>query len=319
MAKPTVYVSRLLVAPVMAAIRERLHLALEPDISPPSRETLVQGLRNAQAIITTLTERIDETLLRGAPRLKVIANHAVGYNNIDLQAAKTRGVIVTNTPDVLTDATADLTWALLLAAARRVTEGHRLVQTGAWTGWEPTQLLGAEVSGRTLGLIGMGRIGQAVARRAAGFGMTVLYASHKSVPSPDPMKPWQQVTLETLLRQADFISLHVPLTADTRHLIGEQAFSLMRPTAILLNTSRGPVVDEAALVAALKAARLAGAGLDVYEDEPRVHPGLLALPQVVTLPHLGSATLGARVRMGLLCLENVLAVLEGRPAPNRVT
>ncbi len=251
--------------------------------------------------------------------MKVIANHAVGHNNIDLQAAKARGVIVTNTPDVLTDATADLTWALLLAAARRVTEGHRLVQTGAWTGWEPTQLLGTEVSGKTLGLIGMGRIGQAVARRAAGFGMTVLYASHKSVPSPDPVKPWQQVTLETLLRQADFISLHVPLTADTRHLIGEQAFSLMRPTAILLNTSRGPVVDEAALVAALKTARLAGAGLDVYEDEPLVHPGLLALPQVVTLPHLGSATQGTRVRMGLLCVENVLAVLEGRPAPNRVT
>ncbi len=319
MAKPTLYVSRLLVAPVMAAIRERFHLALEPDIAPPSRKTLSQGLRNAQAIITTLTEHIDETLLRGAPRLQVIANHAVGHNNIDLQAAKARGVIVTNTPDVLTDATADLTWALLLAAARRVTEGHRLVQTGAWTGWEPTQLLGTEVSGKTLGLIGMGRIGQAVARRAAGFGMTVLYASHKSVPSPDPVKPWQQVALETLLRQADFISLHVPLTAATRHLIGEQAFSLMRPTAILLNTSRGPVVDEAALVAALKTARLAGAGLDVYEDEPLVHPGLLALPQVVTLPHLGSATQGTRVRMGLLWVENVLAVLEGRPAPNRVT
>ncbi|MBM4132846.1 MAG: D-glycerate dehydrogenase [Nitrospira sp.] len=318
MAKPSVYVSRLLVAPVMAAIRERFHLTLEPDIAPPSRETLAQGLRNAQAIITTLTEQIDETLLRGAPRLQVIANHAVGHNNIDLQAAKARGVIVTNTPDVLTDATADLTWALLLAAARRVTEGHRLVQTGAWTGWEPTQLLGAEVSGQTLGVIGMGRIGQAVARRAVGFGMTVLYASHKSVPSPDPTKPWQQVTLETLLRQADFISLHVPLTADTRHLIGEQAFSLMRPTAILLNTSRGPVVDEAALVAALNAARLAGAGLDVYEDEPLLHQGLLALPQVVTLPHLGSATLGTRVRMGQLCVENVQAVLDGRPVLNRV-
>lgn len=318
MAKPTLYVSRLLAAPVMAAIRARFRLALEPDAMPPSRDTLLKGLHEAEAIIATLTEQLDEPLLQAAPRLKVIANHAVGYNNIDLRAAKARGLIVTNTPDVLTDATADLTWALLLATARRVTEGHRLVQTGAWTGWEPTQLLGAEVTGQTLGVIGMGRIGEAVARRAMGFGMTVLYTSHKSVSSPDPMKPWQQVTLEALLRQSDFISLHVPLTADTHHLIGEQAFSLMRPTAILLNTSRGPVVDEAALVAALKAGNLAGAGLDVYEDEPRVHPGLLTLPHVVTLPHLGSATLGTRVRMGLLCVENVLAVLEGRPAPNRV-
>nr|MBI3611729.1 D-glycerate dehydrogenase [Nitrospirota bacterium] len=319
MVKPTLYVSRLLAAPVMSAIRERFHLTVEPDIAPPSRETLAQGLWDAQAVILTLTEQIDETLLREAPLLKVIANHAVGYNNIDLQAAKARGVIVTNTPDVLTDATADLTWALLLATARRVIEGHQLVRSGSWTGWEPTQLLGAEVSGKTLGIIGMGRIGLAVARRAMGFGMTILYASHKSVPSPDPIKPWQQVTLAKLLQQSDFTSLHVPLTADTYHLIGEKAFSLMRPTAILLNTSRGPVVDEAALVAALTAGNLAGAGLDVYEEEPKVHPGLLELPQVVTLPHLGSATLGTRVRMGLLCVENVLAVLEGRPAPNRIT
>ncbi|MDE3226297.1 MAG: D-glycerate dehydrogenase [Nitrospirota bacterium] len=318
MAKPAIYVARLLVAPVMAAIHERFELTLEPNASPPARDTLAQGLRRAEAIIPTLTERIDATLLQEAPRLKVIANHAVGYNNIDLPAATARGIVVTNTPDVLTDATADLTWALLLAVARRITEGYRLVQTGAWTGWEPTQLLGADVSGQTLGIVGMGRIGQAVARRAMGFGMTVLYASRTSVPSPDSMAPWRQVTLETLLRQSDFISLHVPLTPDTHHLIGGKAFSLMRPAAILLNTSRGPVVDEAALAAALNDGRLAGAGLDVYEEEPKIHPGLLALPQVVTLPHLGSATLNTRVRMGVLCVENVLAVLEGRPAPNRV-
>lgn len=318
MAKPAIYVTRLLVAPVMAAIHERFELTLEPNASPPARGTLAQGLRCADAIIPTLTEQIDATLLQETPRLKVIANHAVGYNNIDLQAATARGIVVTNTPDVLTNATADLTLALLLAVARRIIEGHRLVQTGAWTGWEPTQLLGAEVSGQTLGIVGMGRIGQAVARRAMGFGMTVLYASRTSVPSPDSMTPWRQVTLETLLRQSDFISLHVPLTPDTHHLIGKKAFSLMRPTAILLNTSRGPVVDEAALAAALKDGRLAGAGLDVYEEEPKIHPGLLDLPQVVTLPHLGSATLDTRVRMGMMCVENVLAVLEGRPAPNRV-
>lgn len=318
MAKPALYVTRLLAAPVMAAIHARFELTLEPNASPPARDTLAQGLQHADALISTLTEQIDATLLEAAPRLKVIANHAVGYNNIDLQAANARGIVVTNTPDVLTDATADLTWALLLAVARRITEGHRLVQTGTWTGWEPTQLLGAEVSGQTLGIVGMGRIGQAVARRAMGFGMTVLYASRTSVPSPDPMKPWRHVTLETLLRQSDFVSLHVPLTQDTHHLIGGKAFSSMRPTAILLNTSRGPVVDEAALAAALTDGRLAGAGLDVYEEEPKVYPGLLALPQVVTLPHLGSATLNTRVRMGMLCVENVLTVLEGRPAPNRI-
>ncbi|MFM8551480.1 MAG: 2-hydroxyacid dehydrogenase, partial [Nitrospiraceae bacterium] len=229
-----------------------------------------------------------------------------------------RSIIVTNTPDVLTDATADLTWALLLATARRLTEGHQLIQAGDWTGWDPTQLLGADVTGQTLGIIGMGRIGQAVARRAAGFDMTILYASRTSVPPPDSLRPWQPVAIDTLLRESDFITLHVPLTQDTHHLSGETALRLMRPSAVLINTSRGPIVDEAALVAALSAGRLAGAGLDVYEEEPKVHPGLLALPQVTTLPHLGSATLGTRVRMGMLCVDNVLAALEGRQAPNRV-
>lgn len=318
MTKPTVYVTRRLAEPVMAAITARFRLSMEPGTSPPSRRQLSQGLRDADAVICTLTERMDDALLQSAPHLKVIANHAVGHNNVDLQAAQARGIVVTNTPDVLTDATADLTWALLLAVARRVTEGHHLVRRGDWTGWEPTQLLGAEVSGQALGIVGMGRIGQAVARRAMGFGMTLLYTSRTSVPPPDPRWPWRHVTLETLLQESDFVSLHVPLTADTHHLIGADALRLMRPTAFLINTSRGPVVDEAALAAAIQEGRLAGAGLDVYEDEPTVHPGLLALPRVITLPHLGSATLGTRVRMGMLCVENVLAVLEGRSAPNRV-
>lgn len=318
MSKPLLCLSRLLAEPVMAAITARFRLSMEPGTSPPSRRQLSQGLRDADAVICTLTERMDDALLQSAPHLKVIANHAVGYNNVDLQAAKARGIVVTNTPDVLTDATADLTWALLLAVARRVTEGHHLVRRGDWTGWEPTQLLGAEVSGQVLGIVGMGRIGQAVARRAMGFGMTLLYASRTSVPPPDPRWPWRHVTLETLLQESDFVSLHVPLTADTHRLIGTDALRLMRPTAFLINTSRGPVVDEAALAAAIQEGRLAGAGLDVYEDEPTVHPTLLALPQVITLPHLGSATLGTRVRMGMLCVENVRAVLEGRSAPNRV-
>lgn len=318
LAKPILYVSRLLPDPIMEEIRRRFHLAAEPDSRPPAPEALARWLTEAEAAICTLTESIGPDLLARAPRLKVIANYAVGYNNIDLEAARARGIVVTNTPDVLTEATADLTWALLLAAARRLAEGHALVQLGGWTGWEPRQLLGAEVSGQTLGIVGMGRIGQAVARRAAGFNMPVLYCRRTPDRPVDFPPAWQQVGIEELLSRADFISLHLPLTAETRHCIGAKALRLVRPSAFLINTSRGPVVDEAALAAAIKEGRLAGAGLDVYEEEPRVHPDLLGLPQVVTLPHLGSATFKTRLAMGQVCLENVLAVLEGRPAPNRV-
>jgi glyoxylate reductase len=256
-------------------------------------------------------------MLSKASHLRVIANYAVGYNNIDLDAARTHNIIVTNTPDILTESTADLTWALLLATARRVPEGHSLVQHGAWTGWEPRQLLGADVFGRTLGIIGMGRIGQAVARRAAGFKMPVLY--HNRTPKDFPDHPsWKSVALNDVLSQADFLTLHVPLTADTRHLIARRELQLMRPTAYLINVARGSVIDEAALVEAIQEGRLAGAGLDVYEHEPAIHPGLLSLSNVVTLPHLGSATHATRIRMGMVCLENVVAVLEGQQALNRI-
>ncbi len=300
----------------MADLAARFSLTATPTSSPPATDALVAGLAHAEAMICTLTERIDADVLRRAPHLRVVANYAVGYNNIDLEAAKAGGVIVTNTPDILTETTADLTWALLLATARRVAEGHALVQTGQWTGWEPTQLLGTEVHGKTLGIIGMGRIGHAVARRASGFSMPVLYC--RRTPSVLEDVSWRRVPFEDLLTQADFISLHVPLTPDTHHLLGKAEFSRMRPTAYLINTSRGAVVDEAALAAALHEGCLAGAGLDVYEQEPVLHPGLRTLKQVVTLPHLGSATLITRVRMGQTCLANIVAVLEGRPAPNRV-
>jgi glyoxylate reductase len=302
----------------MAILTDRFRLTGQPNTNSPGREEIKEGLREAQAAICTLTERIDREILNAAPNLRVIANCAVGYNNIDIEAAKANGIVVTNTPEVLTEATADLTWALLLAVARRVSEGHWLVQQGAWTGWEPTQLLGAEVYGKTLGIIGMGRIGQAVARRALGFQMPVLYCSRRTVTPPAQGQTWQRVSLEELLSRSDFISLHVSLTPETHHLIGAPELRLMRPTAYLINTSRGPVIDEAALVEAIREGRLAGAGLDVYEQEPALHPGLRSLTQVVTLPHLGSATLDTRVRMGLVCVENVQAVLEGRPAPNRV-
>ncbi|MFQ5991229.1 MAG: 2-hydroxyacid dehydrogenase [Nitrospiraceae bacterium] len=318
MPRPTVYVARLLPEPVMSVIRERFLLAVEPDPQPPARPTLLHGMREASAVICTLTERIDQEALNAAPSLRVIANYAVGYNNIAVEAARTRSIVVTNTPDVLTETTADLTWALLLAAARRVPEGDALVRAGAWPGWEATQLLGSDVHGKTLGLIGMGRIGKAVARRAAGFQMSVLYWSRSPLAPSSRDPQWREASFEELLSQSDFVSVHVPLTGETEHLLGASALRLMRRTAYLINTSRGPVVDEDALVTAIQEGRLAGAGLDVYEHEPDVTPALRALPQVVLLPHLGSATLRTRIDMGMMCVENITAVLEGRPAPNEV-
>ena len=318
MSKPTVYVTRQLPEPVMTALTQRFRLTRLPETAPPTRETILDGIRDADAVICTLAEQIDASVLAEASHLRIIANYAVGYNNVDLEAAYAKHIVVTNTPDILTESTADLTWALLLATARRVTEGHDLVRQGSWTGWEPRQLLGTDVFGRTLGIIGMGRIGQAVARRAAGFNMNVLYYNRTAKDFPG-QPSWKRVTLGEVLAQADYLTLHVPLTPDTHHLIGSRELRLVRPTAFLINVSRGAVVDEAALVAALQEGRLAGAGLDVYEHEPLVHAGLLALRQVVTLPHLGSATHATRIRMGMVCVENICAVMEGRPAPNRVS
>jgi glyoxylate reductase len=312
------YLTRPFPDPVMAIIQERFQLTVSPADHPPSAAEILAGVRDAQAAICTLNERMDAGVLSAAPSLRVIANYAVGYNNIDVEAAKARGIIVTNTPDVLTNATADLTWALILAVARRVVEGDQLVRQHQWTGWSPTQMLGVDLAGKTLGIIGMGRIGQAVARRAAGFEMNVLYSTRSERPLQLPNPAWQRVSFEELLRRSDFLSPHIPLAPDTHHLINDAALRLMKPTAFLINAARGPVVDEAALVQALQEHRLAGAGLDVYEKEPELHPGLRELSQVVLLPHLGSATTETRIRMGLMCVENVLAVLEGKPAPNRV-
>jgi glyoxylate reductase len=317
MNRPSLYITRLLPQPVLDAIPQQYRLLTTPSNDPPTETGLQQGFAEADAVICTLSDRIDASLLSCTTRLKIIANYAVGYNNIDLAAAAQRGIIVSNTPDVLTESTADLTWALLLAVARRVVEGDQWVRAGTWPGWRPTQMLGAEVSGKTLGIIGMGRIGQAVARRAAGFGMPVIYAGRQFTSTP-PSTVWIQRSLPDVLAESDFLSLHVPLTDGTHHLIGQQELATMKPTAFLINTSRGPVLDEAALVSALKAGLLAGAGLDVYEQEPKIAGDLRSLPNVVLLPHLGSATLETRVRMGLVCLKNVAAVLDGGPAPNRV-
>lgn len=317
MDRPTLFITRLLPQPVMEAIPSHYQV-LAPSIDQASTEAeLRRGFSEADAVVCTLADRIDASLLSSATTLKIVANYAVGYNNIDLSAAAQRDIVVTNTPDVLTDATADLTWALLLAVARRVAEADAWIRTGTWAGWTPTQILGADITGKTLGIVGMGRIGQAVARRATGFGMSVLYAGRHAVSNP-PGVSWTWQPLDTVLTHSDYLSLHVPLTDSTRHLIGQPELARMKPTAFLINTARGPVIDESALLSALQARTIAGAGLDVYEHEPSVPPALRSLPNVVLLPHLGSATLETRVRMGRICLDNIAAVLEGRSAPNRV-
>jgi glyoxylate reductase len=300
----------------MALLQARVDLTCNPHDRALTRDELLRLIRGRHGIIAMLTDRIDAEVLDAAPGLKVVANYAVGYNNVDVASARARDIAVTNTPGVLTDATADLTWALILAVTRRLGEGDRLVRAGGWTGWAPTQLLGMELRDAVLGIVGMGRIGRAVASRARAFGMRVIYTARRPGPDVDP--DWRPVALNELLTAADVVSLHVPLTDATRHLIGAAQFAAMKPSAYLINTSRGPVVDEAALVVALEAGRIAGAGLDVYEREPALQAGLSACENALLLPHLGSATVATRERMGAMVVENVLAVLEGRRPPNPI-
>jgi glyoxylate reductase len=282
-----------------------------PEQGHWDRARLLAEVPGADGLIALLVDPVDAELLAAAPGLRVVANFAVGFDNVEVAAASARGVVVTNTPDVLTDATADFAFALLLAAARRVVEGDALVRSGRWTGWAPGQLLGAEVAGRTLGLIGLGRIGQAVARRARGFDLRVLHTGPRPVAAAEALGA-ERVPLPALLAESDFVSLHCPLTDETRGLIDAAALAQMKPGAILVNTARGACVDEAALAAALGAGHLGGAGLDVFAAEPLVHPDVLASPRVVLAPHAGSATTTARRRMGEICATAVRAVLEGR-------
>jgi glyoxylate reductase len=274
-------------------------------------------------LLCLLTDQIDAALLeagvRGSPPLRLVANMAVGYNNIDVEAARRLGVLVTNTPGVLTEATADLTFALLLAVARRIPEADRFTRAGRFSGWQPMLLLGAELPGKTLGIIGMGRIGQAVARRAQGFGLSILYTSRQPLPpEATPSLNARFAPLEEVLRQSDFLSLHVPYTPQTHHLLNAETLALMKPEAYLINTARGAIVDEAALVAALQTGRLRGAALDVFEDEPCIHPALLQMEQVVLAPHIGSATRETRARMATTAAGNILAHLRGEMPPNLV-
>ncbi len=294
-------------------LAERHSVRVRPKGPALSGRDLAAFVGEAEAVICLLADRVAAEVFALCPRLVLVANYAVGVNNIDLEAARTSGVWVTNTPDVLTDATADLTWALTLAVARRVVEGDRLVRNGGFSGWKPDLLLGVGLQGKTLGIIGMGRIGRAVARRAAGFGMWVCYHSHRDARPPDGAEAEYVPSLDALLARSDVLSLHCPLTPQTRHLMDERRLRLLPRGAIVVNTSRGEVVDEEALARVLASGHLGGVGLDVYEREPEVHPALLGRPDVVLLPHLGSATGEARAAMADLAVDNVLAVLAGKP------
>ncbi|WP_273846315.1 2-hydroxyacid dehydrogenase [Rubrobacter calidifluminis] len=286
---------------------------------PPPRTALLRAVRGASGILTTLTERVDAEVLDAAgPSLEVVANMAVGYDNIDVAAAEKRGVIVTNTPGVLDETTADTAFMLMLAAARRLGEAERMVRAGRWRHWGPELLVGLDVWGKTLGIVGMGRIGQAVARRARGFGMSVLYTARSSKAEAERELGARRVHLEELLAESDFVSLHVPLTPQTHRLIGSKELRKMKSTSVLVNTARGPVVDEEALAEALAEGRIFAAGLDVYENEPGVHPKLLELENVVLAPHIGSASIETRNRMAEMAARNLLAVLRGEEPPNPV-
>jgi glyoxylate reductase len=282
--------------------------------APLSKAELVSRLKGKDGLVCHIISTIDDEVLAAAPALKVVANVAVGYNNIDVAAAKRRGVTVTNTPDVLTETTADFAWALLMATARRVVEADHYARSGRWKAWKWDLLWGADVHGKTLGIVGFGRIGRAVARRALGFNMRVLY--HDAVRADAAVERELSATatdLETLLREADFVTLHTNLTPEARHLIGERTLRLMRKSAIVVNAARGPIVDEAALARALREGWIAGAGLDVFEEEPKIHPDLLLLPNVVLAPHIASASRDTRIAMATLAVRNCVAVLEGKP------
>ena len=292
-----------------------LHEADQP-LAPAE---LIARLKGRQGLVCLITDTIDAPLLAACPDLKVVSNVAVGFNNIDVAAATSRGVVVTNTPDVLTETTADFAWTLLMATARRVVEADRYVREGKFTQWEYMLLLGGDVHGKTLGIIGFGRIGRAIARRALGFNMRVLYQDAVAAnPATERELRATRTDTATLLRESDFVTLHTPLLPETQHLINAKSLRTMKKTAYLINASRGPVVDEAALAQALKEGWIAGAGIDVFEREPEVHPALMGLPNVVLAPHIASASSDTRLKMANLAVDNCLAVLEGKTPPTPV-
>jgi glyoxylate reductase len=318
---PRIVVTRQIPEPALELLREAGDTWVSPHDRPLTTDELHAAIAGADAVVTLLHDRVDDAFLDAAgPQLRVVANVAVGYDNVDAAACGRRGVVFTNTPGVLTDATADIAFALILMATRRLGEGERLVRAGGTWSWNMFFLLGSGIQGKTLGIVGLGQIGQATARRARAFGMRIAYAGRgRADPVLEAELEAEHVSLDELLAMADVVSLHCPLNDETRHLIDADALRRMKPTAYLINTTRGPVVDEAALAEALRGGTIAGAGLDVYEREPIVHPALLELENVVLLPHLGSATVETRTAMGVLAARNAIAVLRGEPPLTPVT
>jgi len=314
-----VYVTRPIFDQCVERLKHEVHVEVNSDERVLSKSELISHLREADGALTLLTDIINREVLEACPGLKVVANFAVGFNNVDIEAATELGMIVTNTPGVLTETTADFAWTLLMAAARRVVEADRFARAGKFKMWGPRMFLGHDVYGKTLGLIGLGRIGQAVARRASGFNMKVVF--HDAEPIPEQVLQDLRVTpvpLEELLRISDFISVHVPLLAETKHLLSDRTFAMMKPTCVVVNTSRGPVVDEKALVRALKNGKIAAAALDVFEREPEIEPELFDIDNVVIAPHIASASHETRLKMCMMAAENLLASLKGNRPPNLV-
>lgn len=317
--KPKIFLTRPIPPASMELLKEEVELTYNPDDRVLSRAELIAGMAGQDGLLCTLMDGIDGELLNTNPNLKIVANYAVGYNNIDVAAATARKIPVSNTPGVLTASTADMAWALIFAIGRRVVEGDQLVRSRQWQGWGPMQLLGQDITGATLGLIGLGRIGKAMVQRAKGFDMKVIYWNRTRLSEAEETAMGiTYASREDVLAQADFVSLHVALNAETTHLIGAAELALMKSTAYLINTTRGPVVDEKALVESLKTGSIGGAGLDVFEKEPMLEPELYDLPNVVIPPHLGSATIGTRTKMGNIAAENCFAACRGERPPNIV-
>jgi len=316
MAKPKVFATHRLFEPARQILQEVCDVEFWTKADRPPREELLRSIKNKEALICLLTEKVNEQLLQAGPRLRIASNVAVGFDNIDVAACTARGVVATNTPGVLDETTADFAWTLLMAVARRLGEGEALARSGNWKGWDLDQLVGTDVWGKTLGIVGFGRIGRAVARRASGFQMKVIYTDAQRVPEAVEKELKAEFReMNALLAESDFISAHVPLLPETRGFFDAAKFSRMKPTAFLINTSRGPVVNEAALVAALEGKKIAGAALDVHENEPSIHPGLKRA-NVVLAPHIASASLETRTKMACMAAENVVALFTGQRPRN---
>lgn len=307
--KPKLYLTRLLPEKGMQRLLEYFDVEAHQADRVATKQEILAGINGKDALLCLLTDTIDKEIIEAEPSIKVISNYAVGYNNIDVATATAKGIPVCNTPGVLTEATADLAWALIMSVSRRIVEGDNMLRAGKFHGWAPQMLLGMELSGKTLGIVGMGRIGLATAFRSIGFGMNVVYSDSKDAELKDGLKA-KRVEFSELLETADIVSIHVPLSDSTHHLFGAAEFKRMKKTALLINTARGPIVDEAALAEALKNGEIGGAGLDVYEEEPAVHPNLIGLSNAVLIPHLGSATIETRTKMALMAAQNAIAIFE---------